>query len=133
MRKYFFSLIVLVIFFFGCTESSMLTAPRLNSSINGKSINILRNQKFLLDLDVHSDGGYEWDCQLRDSKVIKKDSTQIISKNKNVKIMGGISVETFYFSGNNVTGESEITLIEHRSWEKDIPPVNKVQFHVIVK
>jgi predicted secreted protein len=133
MRKYYFTLIVIIFLLFGCAESSMPTITQLDSSVNGKSIQLLRNQRLLLDLEIHSDGGYQWDCQLSDSKVIKKDSTNIISKNRNVNMVGGISVETFYFSSNIVTGECEITLIEHRIWEKDIPPINKVQFKVIVK
>ena len=116
----------------GCSCNS-LPIESLNTTVNGKNIIIQKGEKFLLILDAHSDGGYQWDCQISDSKIIKKDSTQIISNNKNVNMVGGISTETLYFSGNNVTGESEITLIEHRSWEKNIPPVNKVQFQVLVK
>jgi predicted secreted protein len=120
-------------FLFGCAESSIPTITQLDSSVNGKSIHLSRNQRLLLDLEVHYDGGYQWDCQLSDSKIINKDSTHVISKNSNFYMVGGTSVETFYFSSNNVTGECEITLIEHRIWEKDISPINKVQFLVFVK
>jgi len=132
MRKYFFTLTVIVCFLYGCSESSLPIQTKLDSSVKGKSIQVLRNQQLLLDLDVHSDGGYQWECQISDTNIIKKDSTHVASKNSDKNVVGGLAVETFYFSSNK-QGECIINLIEHRGWEQNIPPINTVQFHVVVK
>jgi len=111
----------------------MPTETQLNSSINGKSITIDPNNKLILKLDVHADGGYNWVCQVSDTNVIKKDSTHFAPKNGGGNMVGGMSLETFFFSNNKSSGKCNITLIEQRSWEKNIPPINTVQFHVLVK
>jgi predicted secreted protein len=105
----------------------------LDSSVNGKIISLQRNEQIILKLKVHSDGGYQWDCKLSNSTIVKKDSTRITSNNIGGNMVGGISEETFYFSSANTPGECNVTLTEHRNWEKDTPPINSVQFHLLVK
>lgn len=133
MRKYFFTLTVIVCFLYGCYKSSMPTETQLNSSVNGKSINILRNYQFLLDLEVHADGGYKWDCEINDTKVIIQDSVNFRPKYAGEIKPGGATIETFYFTSGPIPGDCTINLIEHRGWEQNVPPINTIQFHVVVK
>ena len=132
MRRYYFTLSVLICFLFGWSCLSVPTEI-FDSSVNGKNIMIQRNEQFIVNLDVHADGGYQWDCQISDSTILKKDSTHIAPKNSNRNIVGGLSVETFYLSSSSKPGQCTINLIEHRGWEQNIPPINTVQFHVVVK
>jgi len=132
MRKYSYSLLMIIclIFAWSCSSTPKET---MNLSVNGKIMVIQRNEQISLKLDLHADGGYKWDCKLSDSNIVKEDSTKITSNNIGKNIVGGILEETFYFSSVNTPGKCNITLIEHRGWEKDIPPANTVQFLVYVK
>jgi predicted secreted protein len=123
----------LVIFLFtGCSKSSQTTETQIGSDINGKSSTYAPGQRFSLDLDVHSDGGYQWFYDISNAAIVKVDSASYGSKGGQ-QVIGGLSVETIYFQAIS-NGQSTIILKERRGWEKDtIPPINTIQFSVLVK
>jgi predicted secreted protein len=116
----------------GCSKSSQPTEIQLGSDINGKSSAYALGQRFSLELDVHSDGGYQWFYDISDANVVKVDSASYRSKG-GPQAIGGLSVETIYFQAIS-HGQCKISLNERRGWEKDtIPPINTMQFSVLVK
>jgi predicted secreted protein len=115
----------------GCSDSSLLTDTKYDSSINGNSITISRNQKFILELDVHADGGYQWFSSLSDSNAVWIDSTRFRPKGDK-QLVGGLTVESFYFRTNK-NGKCKVSLYERRAWEKEISPINKIYFDVLVR
>ena len=132
MKKYHLILILATSFFVRCSDSGLPTENQLDSSINGKTVLFARNQKFSLELDLHADGGYQWDCQISDTTIARMDgSPSYRPKNPGV-LVGGMTVETVYYRTIN-TGRCTITLVEHRVWEKDVPPINTVLFGVLVE
>ena len=124
-----FSLISFILL--GCSKSSQPTEIQLGIDINGKSTMYAPSQNFSLELDANFDGGYQWFCNISNASVVQLDSTSFRSKSGQ-QIDGGLAVETFYFRTIN-RGQSIISLNECRGWEKDIPPINTVQFAVLVK
>jgi predicted secreted protein len=132
MKKYHLLFFVIILFLSGCSENVLSTEDQFDSSINGKSITINTNHKFTLELDLHADGGYQWDHSISDTSVVRIDSTNYRPKSGNWNQDGGVTIETFYFTGER-KGNCIINLIEHRIWEKNIAPINTVQFNVIVK
>jgi predicted secreted protein len=129
INNYSFLILILVL---SCSDSQLLTEKSLDASINGKTITVKPNQKFIVKLDIHSDGGYSWDCEINNHGVVAKDSTTYKPKNNNKNLVGGLTIETFYFRGIG-TGQSNVRLIERRSWEKDVHAINTIQFAVIVQ
>jgi predicted secreted protein len=119
-------------FLFSCSDSGMPSQIELDSSINGQTVSYTRNQQFSLDLDVHADGGYQWDCKFSDSTIVKIDSTNYRPKNDGPVIPGGLTVETFYFRAIQA-GQSTLDLSERQEWLKDVPPINTIRFAVIVR
>ncbi len=132
MKKYYPLFLIVISFLFGCSESTLPTEVRLDSSINGKNITVNNNSKFTMELDLNADAGYQWDYSLSNTSVLKVDSTNYRPKSGNWNQVGGLTVETFYFCSKK-TGQCKINLIEHRGWESDVPPINTVQFNVIVR
>jgi predicted secreted protein len=125
-----FSLVIFLLT--GCSKSSQPTETQIGSDINGKSSAYAPGQRFSLELDVHSDGGYQWFYDISDEAVVKVDSASYMSKSGQ-QVIGGLSVETIYFHAIG-HGQSTISLNERRGWEKDtIPPINTIQFSVLVK
>jgi predicted secreted protein len=132
MKIYTLAFLIVIPFLYGCSDSLLPTESQLDSSVNGKIIKVVQNSNFSLELDLHADGGYRWDCMISDSTVVRIDSTHSRPKDSGEFKVGGLSVERFYFSSRK-TGRCLIDLIEHQRWEKDVPPINIVQFNVIVK
>ena len=132
MKKYYSLLLIAISFLFGCSDSSIPTEAKLDSSINGKNITITTNSKFAIEFDLNADAGYQWDYSLSNTSVLKVDSTNYRPKSGNWNQVGGLTVETFYFCSKK-TGQCKVSLFEHRGWESDVSPINTVQFNVIVR
>ena len=125
-------IVVGALFLLSCSDLGMPSEIQLDSSIRGKTIYYARNEQFSLELDVHADGGYQWDCRLSDSTVVKIVSTNYRPKNDAPIIPGGMTVETFHFQPLH-TGQSTIELSERQEWLKDVPPINTLRFVIIVR
>jgi predicted secreted protein len=121
----------LAMWLLGCLDSGVLTGSQLDSSVDGKNLSYDRNQPFVLELDVHADGGYQWDCQVSDTSVINLDSTAYRQKLANPNLVGGLTVETFFFRTVQ-EGSCRVTLNERRVWETGIAPIHTVRFNVSV-
>ncbi len=136
MKAYCYGITLLMIILAGCTdmgsEPVITTAAGLDASIDGKTVEVGQNQRFSLELDLNADGGYQWDYQISDTNVVRMESTSYRPKSGQWGMVGGLTVETFQFRTGR-TGTSAIHLIEHRGWEPDIPPINTVEFIVLVK
>lgn len=138
MRTHHFTIMVLMILFFGCSDQGVnsdspapLGAP-FTSSINGKYVACFPNQCFSLELDLNADGGYQWDLTIGDTSILRLDSTRYRPKSGNWSIEGGLTVETFYFRALHA-GQSAIDLGERQEWMKDVPPISTVRFVVMVR
>jgi predicted secreted protein len=120
-----------VFLFTGCTIIMPLGELQLKEDINGKSITCTHDQVFTLQLDVHSDGGYQWFHTISDENVVQLDDTKVSYPHPE-GFVGGNSVVTFYFRAKSV-GHCKVTLEEKRSWEKKEAPIKKIQFRVEVE
>ena len=132
MKKYYLLFFIIISYLSGCSDNVISSEDQFDISIDGQTITINTNQKFTLELDLHADGGYQWDYSISDTAVVQIDSTSYRPQSGNWNQVGGVTIETFYFCGIR-TGQCVVNLIEHRVWEKDVPPINSVQFSVIVK
>jgi hypothetical protein len=101
-----------------------------DSTINGKSLNYPLNQKFSLQLDLHADGGFQWDISMTDTSIVCVDSIDCRPYG-DIPVVGGLAVETIYFCTMN-TGSTVIILVEHRVWEAGVPALDSLAFSVSV-
>jgi predicted secreted protein len=119
----------------GCSDSGVPTKAVLDSSVNGRKLDYPQEYSFALDLDVHADGGYQWECQLSNASSLSLDSTRFRPKQEPKQggpiMVGGLTVETFHFRTIK-EGECTVTLKERRVWENDVPPIQTLQFIVSV-
>ncbi len=116
----------------GCDlGDSQKSEPQLDSSVNGTEVAYAPNQSFSLELDLHADAGYRWYYAMSDTTVIHLDSTSYRPKSGNWNIVGGMTVETFYFRAIK-TGQCSIALDERQGWLPNVPPINSVRFSVVV-
>jgi len=127
MKSYYLLYLLVLTFLYSCSDLS--NEP--DSSTIEHTITVTTNQNFTFELDVHADGGYQWDYSISDTAVAWIDSTSYRPKSGDWSQVGGVTIETFYFSGKR-KGHCIINLIEHRSWEINIAPINTVQIRVIV-
>lgn len=100
-----------------------------DSSINGQTLELKTKQAFILELDLMASAGYQWDCKINDSLILSLDSINYRPKDENKNLVGGVTIASFYFSAIK-KGKTKVELIEHRSWEKEIEPINKISFYV---
>ena len=132
MNKCYSLFLVVFSFLSGCSDNATLLESPFDSSINGKSVVLNMNHQLILELDLNADAGYKWDCSMTDSSVVRVDSTNYKPKSGNWNQVGGITVETFYFSGIK-KGDCKINLYEHRAWESNVAPINTVNFRVVIQ
>ena len=132
MKKCYPLFLVFISFLSGCSDNVTSTESKFDSSINGKNVILNMNRQLILELDLHADGGYMWSCSMTDSSVARMDSTNYRPKSGNWNQVGGITRETFYFSGIK-KGDCKINLYEHRAWESNVAPINTVNFRVVIQ
>ena len=115
-----------------CSDLGTPVDVSLDSSIDGKTAHYPVGARFSIELDLHADSGYLWDCNISDTTVVRTDgATSYRPKDPTIAI-GGMIVATFHFQAH-ARGHSTITLTELRVWERNIPPLNIVRFDVDVK
>ena len=131
MKTCYLLLLVVISFSAGCSDNILSTENQFDSSINGTSIRVNKNQQFILELELNADAGYRWDYSISDASVVRIDSTNYRPKSGDWNQVGGVTIETFYFCGIK-KGNCIVNLFEHRAWESNIAPITIVHFNVIV-
>jgi predicted secreted protein len=106
--------------------------PQLDSSVDGKSIGYTLGESFSLELDVCADAGYRWYIVFSDSAVVRLDSAKYRPKSGDWNQVGGMTVETFYFHATT-RGRCTVNMNERQGWMPSVPPINTVQFDVVVR
>ena len=131
MKILIFSVCFSVLVFTGCSHSTSPSSREilLDSTVDGKNLHYSMDQNFLLQLDVYSSAGYNWDCSINDSNIVVIESI-IIKPKSEPSVPGGLSVASFHFRTMS-TGSTQIKLIEHQRWLEDAP-INTIKFNVTV-
>jgi predicted secreted protein len=130
VKRQVFIILSVITFLIGCSDST-LNEIELSSSVNGKTVYATRGQIFVITLDVHADGGFNWTWQ-NDEDVKNITLVDINYTSPEGDIDGGMAKQIFRFKAEK-TGHCFVTLAESRSWEADVEPINNVQFRVRVR
>jgi hypothetical protein len=130
LRYLLFALTTL--FLVQCSDSSLPTSTQLDSSINGKTAYYSPGQILSVELDLHADGGYQWKCAISDTTIVRTNGDTSYRPKNPVVVEGGMTLATLHYRTLKA-GHATIRLTEIRIWEQNVPPINAVQFDVVVR
>jgi len=101
-----------------------------NQKENSNLINTEKDSKFSIALDSNPTTGYSWEVNF-DSNYIQLDDRNFVSE-ASEGMVGVGGEEIFNFTALE-SGEIEITFSYLRPWEKDIEPIEKKVYNIIIK
>jgi len=93
-------------------------------------VNIKKGDKFLVVLDSNPTTGYSWEYSIN-SEYIQFIDKDFVSESEG-QMVGVGGNETFNFLALE-SGETEITFSYLRSWEKDVEPIEKKVYNIIIE
>jgi predicted secreted protein len=115
--------LLLVIFISGCAPAPAAAAPReikLTEQDNGSSVEMQIGDRLVITLPGNVTTGYNWEAQPpADGTVLKQVGEPEVQAETNKVGSGGQITLTFEAVS---TGQTPLTLVYHRSWEKNVPP-----------
>jgi len=101
-----------------------------NQEESSDIINTKKGDKFLVVLESNPTTGYSWEVNV-DSNYVQLDDKSFNSESSEGMVGVGGN-ETFNFTALE-SGNTEITFSYLRSWEKDVEPVEKKVYNIIIE
>jgi len=102
----------------------------INISEDSDAVNIKKGDKFLVILDSNPTTGYSWEINV-DSNYVQFIDKDFVSESEG-QMVGVGGQETFNFTALE-SGQTEITFSYLRSWEKDVEPIKKKVYNIIIE
>ena len=139
-----FALLVLLVLAAGCASSGAASPDAetdrggeqtivLGAEDNGSQVELNSGQVLEVTLASNPTTGYSWQVSEVDETVLTQvgevEFQQAPAEGEPVTGAGGI--ETFRFASS--TGETTLTLVYHRPWEKDVEPLETFAVQVVVR
>jgi inhibitor of cysteine peptidase len=117
---------LLVLFLFsGCGKTIMV-----DSTMNGASVELKKGQLMVLKLPSNPTTGFDWEIVSIDPSIIKQSGE--MSYKSDSKLAGSGGVDTWTFEAAS-SGTTRLVLSYHRSWEKDVEPLQVFNLDIVVK
>ena len=101
-----------------------------NQEENSNVINTKKEDNFSIVLETNPTTGYQWEISV-DSDYIQLDDRNF-SSGSSEGMVGVGGKETFNFTALKL-GNTEITFSYLRPWEKDVEPIEKKVYNIIIK
>jgi inhibitor of cysteine peptidase len=120
-------LLVVLVLAVGCTSS---TEVMLDANDNDHQIELKKGQVLVIALEGNPTTGYTWEAvELEEQVLRQKGETEFKPKSDAV---GASGVQTLRFEAVNA-GQTDLKLIYHRPWEKDVEPLETFSVQVVVR
>jgi inhibitor of cysteine peptidase len=103
---------------------------KVDSSMNGSSVTLEKGQQMVLKLASNPTTGFDWEIVGLDSAVLQQVGE--VEYKSDSMLIGSGGVDTWTFEAI-ASGQTHLQLIYHRSWERDIPPIETFDLDVTVK
>ena len=87
-------------------------------SDSGQTIDIGVNQEFVIALGANPTTGYDWEVSLDETMLELVEKTYKLPEEAEHEVVGAGGVDYFRFKALKA-GETEITMVYKRSWEKE--------------
>jgi predicted secreted protein len=102
---------------------------KLSENDSGKSVEIHVGDELEVILPGNPTTGYVWEVSSLDSSILMLGKAEFIANNKSIG-SGGMEIIKFHAIA---AGTSSVSLIYHRSFELNIPPLKTFEMTVIIK
>ena len=102
----------------------------LTQADNGRSVELSPGEVLVLSLESNPTTGYTWEIDKNDSAILQPLGEPGFTPES--KAMGAPGQQVFRFKAA-AHGQTSLTLIYHRSWEKDVPPAQTFSIEVVVR
>lgn len=119
------SVLFVLIFAAGCAENM-----EVNEEMNGGSVELEQGQTLVLKLASNPTTGYDWELEDLNAAILEQVGEVEYKSDSALIGSGGVNTYTFKAVGS---GNMKLTLVYHRSWEKDIPPIETYELDIVVK
>ena len=125
--KYLFlvSLTVLLLALTGCGNK-----VSIGSEANLSKIVLEKGQVLVLKLASNPTTGYDWEIAGLDNAILQQKGD--VAYKSESALIGSGGIDTWTFEAVN-SGQTHLQLVYHRSWEKDIPPLETFDLDIVVK
>lgn len=105
----------------------------LAKDADGTSVQVTVGQALEISLEGNPTTGYSWEVKESGEPTLKaQGEPAYVQSETGVTLVGGGGTYTFRFVGAEV-GTAMLELIYHRSWEKDVAPLETFTLEVTVK
>lgn len=134
IRKCFYAIfaLVLIVVLAGCS-SGQGSDVKLDKQSNGKQITLKQGQALSIQLESNITTGYSWTIDNVDEAVLKSQGEpEYVEAQPGKQLTGGGGWQTFHFQPGK-TGQTNLKLIYHRPWEKDVEPIQIYEVQVTVE
>lgn len=109
---------------------SPLHAEPLTIADNGRTLKLEQNEELTIQLQGNPTTGYGWYVLSCDKQMLRQDGETEYDSESTLLGAGGLYTFTF----QTVTpGETILTLVYHRPWEKDKPPEKTYTLHLQIQ
>ena len=105
----------------------------LGAEDSGSQVELTSGQVLEVTLESNPTTGYSWEISEVDAAVLSQmGDVEFREAPKEGEQMVGVGgIETFRFA--SATGETTLTLVYHRPWEKDVEPLETFMVQVVVR
>ena len=119
------SLAVLLFALTGCGKK-----VSIGSEANLSKIVLEKGQVLVLKLASNPTTGYDWGLTGLDTSILQQKGE--VAYKSDSALIGSGGVDTWMFEAVG-SGQTHLQLVYHRSWEKDIPPLETFDLDIVVK
>ena len=121
--------LIIIILVSGCGISNAKTIT-LDKKANASTVELRKGDKLDVMLQGNPSTGYSWAIDSLDSTILEESAKPEFEPDSDLAGAGGEF--TFHFEALK-SGETNLRLIYHRSWEKDKKPSDTFEIIVVVK
>lgn len=101
----------------------------LTKQDNGKAIALKKNERFAISLASNATTGFQWTVGTIDNNFLRYDDKTYVGTGFAV---GSGGIETLCFTAIN-TGKTSLSVIYHRTFDKNVPPAETFTVTVEIK
>ncbi len=109
----------------GCVKN-----VEVNQEMNSGSVVLEQGQILVLKLSSNPTTGYDWEIVDLNAAILEQVGEVEYKSDSALIGSGGVNTYTFKAVGS---GNTQLSLVYHRSWEKDIPPIEAYELDIVVK
>jgi inhibitor of cysteine peptidase len=118
----------------GHPEATPVGEVVLGAEDNGRQVALMPGQMLIIALESNPTTGYSWELAEGDAAVVQQVGEVEFSASapEGEQLVGAGGTETFRFAAAE-QGQTTLTLIYHRPWEKGVAPLETFSVDVVVR